>query len=467
MTDLSTAQGRRFARFGSGELSPDAGASHSRFAEAALERHKREGTVLAVRARWIALAVVAVMLPFINPRLEIIYFEILLLCFALIGWAQLRVGRVGLSKAELLLIFCDLALMTIVIVVPNPLASTDWPLAMEYRAQGFKYFYILLASGTLAYSWRTVRGIGSVTCVFWLLALAIVWAVSGENVALTEAAYAAFSPDREMADLLDPNNLLFYIRVQEVVIFVIVAWTLAISVRRFGHLLMGHAALERERANLARYFSPNVVEELSHNDEPLKQIHTQNIAVLFVDIVGFTRYAADRTPQEVIMTLRQFHQRMEAEVFQHGGTLDKYLGDGLMATFGTPIAGDADALNALRCARAMMQSVADWNDERASSGERPIRAGFGLHYGPVVLGDIGSNRLEFAVIGNTVNVASRIEALTRELSVELAASDDLLERVRREAGGDDRALSELIRHDGMEIRGLDAKMTVWALSGKP
>ena len=135
-----------------------------------------------------------------------------------------------------------------------------------------------------------------------------------------------------------------------------------------------------------------------------------------------------------------------------------------MATFGTPTARDGDALNALRCARAMIRSVAAWNEERASRGEPPIEASFGLHYGPAVLGDIGSNRLEFAVIGNTVNVASRIEALTRTLSVKLAASDALLERARREAGGDDRALSGLVRHDGLEIRGLDARMTVWALS---
>ena len=186
--------------------------------------------------------------------------------------------------------------------------------------------------------------------------------------------------------------------------------------------------------------------------------------MLFVDIVGFTRYAADRAPQDVIATLRAFHQRMEAEVFRHNGTLDKYLGDGLMATFGTPVAGDTDALNALRCARAMMDAMATWNAERAGVGEPAIQASFGLHYGPAVLGDIGANRLEFAVIGNTVNVASRVEALTRGLSVELAATDDLVERVRREAGRDDRATSDLSRYGELEIRGLDAKMTLWTLS---
>lgn len=419
--------------------------------------------MLAVRARWVALAVIAVMIPLINPRFEIVYYEALLAGFALNAWAQLRVARVGQSRAEVLLILADLALMTAVVVVPNPLSENDWPLAMQYRFHGFQYFYVLLATSTLAYHWRTLRGIGSTTAVLWFVVLAVVWVLGGDPT-LTDAALAAFSPDADLAEMMDPNNLLFFIRIQEAVVFVLVAGTLSITVRRYGHLLMGHAALERERANLARYFSPNVVEELSTNDEPLKQIRTQDVAVLFVDIVGFTRYAADRSPQEVIKTLRAFHQRMEAEVFRHGGTLDKYLGDGLMATFGTPVASDTDALNALACARAMIASVAAWNAERTAAGEPPIRAGFGLHYGPAVLGDIGANRLEFAVIGNTVDVASRVEALTRPLAVDLAATDDLIARVRREAGADEGAVADLVRHEEQAIRGLDDRMTVWTLA---
>ena len=128
-----------------------------------------------------------------------------------------------------------------------------------------------------------------------------------------------------------------------------------------------HAAVERERSNLARYFSPNVVEELSKHDEPLKQVRTQNVAVLFVDIVGFTAFAAARTPEEVVRTLREFHALMEQEVFRHSGTLDKYLGDGLMATFGTPFAGKDDAANALRCAQAMM-TAADRLERRTRRG---------------------------------------------------------------------------------------------------
>lgn len=439
------------------------GQPENRFAEAALEQHKREGMELAVKARWIALAVIAVMLPFINFDFEIIYYEALLLVFMFIGWAQLRVARVGQSWAELGLLWCDMVLMTVAIVAPNPLSDNDWPLAMQYRFEGFMYFYIFLAVATLGYSWRTVRGFATFMGVSWITALAIGWYFSPENITLTDVTNAAFGAGTDMADVLNPNHFQFYLRTQEIVVFVLVALILSVTVRRYGNLLLGHAALERERENLARYFSPNVVEELSHNDEPLKQIRTQDIAVLFVDIVGFTQFSASRSSEEVIKTLRLFHQRMEKEVFSHNGTLDKYLGDGLMATFGTPISSDADAVNALRCARAMMRSMVEWNVERAEAGEVPIRASFGLHYGPAVLGDIGSNRLEFAVIGNTVNVASRIEALTRGLKAELAATDDLLERAREENGVDDALLSDLVRHDDVSIRGLDKKMAVWTL----
>ncbi len=462
--DEPAAPGRRRGLFGRLERIPTESEADNKFTEAALERHKREGMELAIRARWIALAVIAIMLPFIIPSLEVIYYQALLGALALTAWAQRRVARVGLSRQELLLMYCDLAIMTIAIIVPNPLSNADWPLAMAFRYGGFKYFYVLLAVAVLAYSWRTLFAMGMWTTVFWIIAVVFASVLATDYPALSEAAYAAFGADPVLAELLDPNNPHFDIRIQEVVVFLIVTVTLAISGRRTSRLLHGHAALERERANLARYFSPNVVEELSQNDEPLKQIRTQNVAVLFVDIVGFTRYAADKTPQDVITTLRQFHQRMEDEVFRHNGTLDKYLGDGLMATFGTPIASDADALNALRCGRSMIDSMATWNAERTAAGEPPIQASFGLHYGPAVLGDIGSNRLEFAVIGNTVNVASRVEALTRNLSVELAATHDLLEQVLSESNGDDQVVSDLIRHDGQEIRGLDSRMTLWTLS---
>ncbi len=441
----------------------DRGDTVRQFAERTLARDKQESLELAVRARWIALAVIAVMLPFINPNIEVLYYEVILCGFALIGWAQRRIGRVGASRAELGLIFCDLVLLTFVTIVPNPFSTVEWPLPVQYRFGNFIYFYIFLAGATLAYTWRTVVAIGTWTTSIWMIGVGLVWWFAKDWPELTTATEHAFGFNDRLVGMLDPNSINFDLRVQEVVVFVLVAATLAIAVRRANRLLIDHALLERERTNLARYFSPNVVEELCENDEPLKQVRNQDIAVLFVDIVGFTSFAASRPPEQVIHTLRAFHDRMEREVFRHNGTLDKYLGDGMMVTFGTPVAGEHDAGNALRCARAMARSVERWNEERSSRGEPPIRAGFGLHFGPVVLGDIGSDRLEFAVIGNTVNVASRLEALTRPLRTTMVVSDQMIGRVKELSGQDPQVLDGFERRPGQSIRGIDQPMTVWTL----
>ncbi len=429
------------------------------FARQALERDKRQALDLAVRSRWAALAVIACLLPFINSSWEVVYYEVLLLGFAAIGWAQRRLGRVGQSRAELTLIYSDLLLMTLVCIAPNPFSTVDWPLAMQYRFDNFIYFFVLLAGATLAYSWRTVFAMGLWVAIIWIGGVVVI-AYFSEAPPTDNPLSQIFPDNARMAALLDPFSLRLEVRAQEVVVFAIVAAILGLTVHRSNRLLLGHAVLERERANLARYFSPNVVEELSHNDEPLKQVRNQTVAVLFVDIVGFTAFAAGRSPEEVIRTLRSFHGLMEREVFRHQGTLDKYLGDGLMATFGTPSSSGRDASNALACAAAMGEALAGLNREREAAGDPPIRAGFGLHYGPVVLGDIGSSRLEFAVIGNTVNVASRLESLTRPLGVRLAVSADLIEQARGE-GCEAALLAGLEERGQQPIRGLEEPMTLW------
>src|ERR1700760_959353 len=110
------------------------------FAQAALAEAKQEGLRLAVRARYVALVVIACLLPILNPSWQQFYYVALLGLFALIGWGQAKVGRVGVSRVELLLLFCDLALMTFVAVVPNPFGATDWPLPVQYHYGNFIYF---------------------------------------------------------------------------------------------------------------------------------------------------------------------------------------------------------------------------------------------------------------------------------------------------------------------------------------
>ena len=432
-----------------------------KFAEAALADSKREGLLLAVRARWVALAVTAVTLPIVNPNWEVIYYILMLGLFAAIGWAQLKVGKAGMSRPELFLMFCDLALLTFIATVPNPWSTVDWPIGTQFRFDTFIYFFVLLSTATLAYSWRTVVAMGFWASALWAIGVGWAYLQPETHVALSERVRAAVGSDDRMFKLIDPAAINIGARFQEITVFLIVAMTLALVVRRSNALLVSHAGIERERTNLARYFSPNVVEQLSKNDEPLKQVRTQNVAVLFVDIVGFTAYADGRSPTEVIGTLRLFHERMEREVFGHEGTLDKYLGDGLMATFGTPFASNSDAGNALRCAQAMIGSIDELNFERKNRSEPPIQISLGLHYGQVVLGDIGLNRLEFAVIGTTVNTASRLESLTREFGCAIVASNELVQQARTETGSSDTDFIHLVEQPPRTIRGLEQPVGIW------
>ncbi|MEP4195079.1 MAG: adenylate/guanylate cyclase domain-containing protein [Aliishimia sp.] len=429
----------------------------NRFTQAALERHKQEGLWLAVRARWVALAVISMLFVYLNPNWDMLYYHGILALSAGVGWMQLRVGRVGQSRPELSVMFCDLLLMTVALAVPNPFSTNDWPTAMSFRFDNFSYMYVILALATLSYSWRTIMAVGVWTSIMWGIACVSVWWFGVYVPALSVATQEAFGHDPFMAILLDPNSFNFNIRFQNQVIFLIVAVTLSLSIRRFNRLVLGNATLERERSNLSRYFSPNMVEELSQNDDPLKQTRSHDVAIVFVDIKGFTRFAADRSPEAVIATLREFHGRMEAAVFAHGGTLDKFLGDGLMASFGTPIPSDDDTQRAYKCVRAMVSSAQVWNAGRKGKGEPELDISIGLHVGPVVLGDIGGNRLEFAVIGNTVNIASRIEGLTRVLDVSLVISDEIYQTLEA------TQVSDLTRHDAQHVAGLDAPITVWSL----
>jgi adenylate cyclase len=260
-------------------------------------------------------------------------------------------------------------------------------------------------------------------------------------------------------------------RVQEVVVFLIVAAILGLGGWRTRQLVVEQAGAARERNNLARHFPPNIVDRLAERDQPLGQVRSQKVAVMFIDIVGFTQFASRHTPDEVVAFLRDFHRRMEQAVFQHQGTLDKFLGDGLMATFGTPEPGPSDALNALNCAREMMQVMDEWNRQRTQTGEETIRLSIGVHYGDVVVGDVGSERrLEFAVLGDTVNVASRLEALTRALGVHTILSDDLVRAVNgagtaTDGTGTNDALNGFRCGERQQLRGRDAPVLVWMDGG--
>ncbi|MSP51229.1 MAG: adenylate/guanylate cyclase domain-containing protein [Alphaproteobacteria bacterium] len=282
-------------------------------------------------------------------------------------------------------------------------------MAAQFRWGGFLYFFILLAAATLAYLWQTGLSISALAAVVWSFGVGAVTGFGNKIPGLSEAVAAALSGHERLFEFLNPDSVLIDLRVQEIVVFVIVSGILALKGWRSNQLLINQAETAAERANLSRYFPPTLVDELAHKVKPFGDVRSQEITVPFADIVGFTRFAESREPTQVVEGLRRYHAILEDAVFSSQGTLDKLLGDSVMATFRTPTSGPRDAANALQCGCDMLRAVDAWNEERRAAGEPTIQISIRIHFGAAILGDIGSERrLEFATLGDTVNVASRL-----------------------------------------------------------
>ncbi len=227
---------------------------------------------------------------------------------------------------------------------------------------------------------------------------------------------------------------------------------------------------ERARANLARYFSPKLVETLAAKDQPLGAVRRQNLAVLFADIVGFTRLSETLEPEQVLHILREIHSWMEKAIFKWDGSIEGYIGDAVLAIFGFPEAGEKDATNALSCAYELLTAAQQWNQERTDKGLSPIHIGMGMHYGPVVLGDVGTKEfVEFTVIGDTVNIASRLQQATRALHCDLVVGQELVNAVKGENEREDTGylLERLQKHGDFAIRGRTQAVEIWTLKMAP
>jgi len=424
-----------------------------------------DGLRLAKRGRTASLAVVAVLLFFLAPPPEVFYFHGTLAIFMAIGLADYAVARSHLGRPwhRYVVVVLDFALMTYIFVAPNPLESLPAPVQTQLRSGNFIYFFMLLAGYAFSFNPRLMVWAGAAAAGGWIVGTG--WIIRLPDTLTwfdSTASEILSNPEDSLAEYFDPRFVDINVIVQEIVVVLVVAGILAGVVSRSRSLVLRQAAAARERANLARYFSPNMVDELAQSDEPLGEVRSQPVAVLFADIVGFTSLSETMAPEAVIALLRDFHGRLGGIVFQHNGTIDKYIGDAIMATFGTPRVGPTDAGDALACARAMAAEIGEWNRQRAAAGEPPITIGIGLHYGEAVLGDIGGEgRLEFTVIGDTVNVASRLEALTRTLSATIIASDPLMQRASSDYGA---PLPEgFIAGAPQSLRNRTKPMEIWVL----
>jgi len=178
------------------------------------------------------------------------------------------------------------------------------------------------------------------------------------------------------------------------------------------------------RTAFAGHVSPQVMRAILHGSlQPDRDGERCTVTILFADIRGFTQRSAQATPEAMIELLNRFYGEAAAAIHARGGAIDKYIGDGLMATFGLPQPLPAPARNALEAAQDMLVRIARLNRALAAEGIAPLEIGIGIHTGEVLAGYVGSRkRRDFTVIGDPVNTASRLEGLTKEVGFPIVCS---------------------------------------------
>ncbi len=236
-------------------------------------------------------------------------------------------------------------------------------------------------------------------------------------IVFTAVVALLFKIERIMVDYLAPSGAIFFSFVASLVI---------------NYVTVGRAK-SRFKTAFSKYVSPQVADEISKSLDELKVDigERKEVSILFSDIRGFTSMSENLPPEEVVRRLNRYLGAMVEVVFHYGGTLDKYIGDAIMAFFGAPVDDPDHATNASLCAFSMIEKLNKLNVEFAKEGIPAMKIGVGINTGEVVVGNIGSDlRMDYTVIGDHVNLASRLEGLNKEFKTTIIISEYTYEKTR-------------------------------------
>lgn len=236
---------------------------------------------------------------------------------------------------------------------------------------------------------------------------------------------------------------------------------IAIAVWRARGLLYRIAQETEQCLNLTRFLPQTIFEGL--NDEAMRELRQGrqvNLTVMFLDIRGFTKMSEAMSPEDTSIFLTKYRSHILDIIDQHGGIVDKFIGDGAVVIFGAS-GLENDAANAsISAAKELMRRFEIWSTERTSSGLSPFEVGIGMNFGDVFLGAIGDDRrVEFTVVGDNVNIASRIEQLTKSEPYKIIATQALIQAAFDEPDAD------WINAGDRHVRGHEEPITIWGYSG--
>jgi adenylate cyclase len=371
------------------------------------QERRNEILISWVQAGFVALLAV---LYFISPRafhdaVPVEPVPIILAFYAPFILLRLVLSHLGWLNA----FFVSLSILVDVLV----LGALIWSFHLQYqqpppfylKAPTFAYFFIFVALRSLRYDARYVLLTGFAAMGMWLLLL---WyALSRSDTEIT----------RDFVQYIMGYHVLLGAEVDKLVSIGVVTAILTIGVVRSRRLLAVAAYDAQARRDLTRFFSPDVAQKILSSDNPIHagEGEIRQAATLMMDIRGFTKLAARETPNAVMKILADYQKRMVAEIFRHSGTIDKFMGDGIMAHFGAATSSETYAADALRAVEALARAAESWAEE---PDHPPLGFGIACASGQTIFGAVGDEeRLEYTLIGDAVNLSAKLEKHTKVLEV--------------------------------------------------
>ena len=317
-----------------------------------------------------------------------------------------------------------------VVVDISVLMITIWTFHLQYqepppiylKAPTMLYAFILIALRALRFEPWLVLLAGSAAAAGWLVLVA--YAVLGAGGADVTHDFATYAMSYQV---------LLGAEVDKVVSLMMVTLILTIGLVRARKLLFRAVSDQVAATELSRFFAPEVAGRIRDSDIALEpgQAELRRAAILMVDLRGFTPLAHQIAPGEVMALLSEYQSRVVAAVTRHGGSIDKFMGDGILASFGATRPSASFAADALRAVDALLASTAAWAAERRARGLPAPGVGAAVATGPVMFGTIGDeSRLEYTVIGEPVNLAAKLEKHTKAEGVRALCATETYQLAR-------------------------------------
>ncbi len=341
------------------------------------------------------------------------------------------------------------------------------PPALYLKAATFMYVFILIALRTLRFEPVMVilTGISAGLCWLILVVYAIAHEQTCSSMEFMEVLAGAdgCGITRMFSDYTTSYKILIGAEIDKIVSILMVTAILAIALVRARKLLIRATAEHQAAADLSRFFAPEIAGRIRDTDSEIEpgDAELREAAIMMTDLRGFTPLTEQLSPKEVMTLLSEYQSRVVAAISAEGGSVDKFMGDGILASFGAAAPSDKPAAQALRAAEAILKETRQWQRWRKAADLPAPAVGLALTTGKVMFGAIGdATRLEYTVIGDPVNLVAKLEKHTKEEKVRALCPMSTYEEALEQGF---KPNQELERRPNREVEGVPAALDLAVL----